>query len=287
MIPVVGSSPTASAFQTYLGSLSNSKTPTSHVGSPGATPGGSTQATRSCGLAAKAAPLQGDDRWFESTQDHSTRHRSPTAEAVVSNTTQCEFESHRCYSGRFTKTRNPSRLAGLGSRSTKSCPSRHETTHALAEQPGVLATLSRWRSSVQIRPGVLDATTWRGSPTAEASGLSPECCGFESHPRYMTPARPSGEQKTTCVGWALASPSGCNPPAFELWRFNSVPTHLCERMRDEGGRMNPEEEFTLSRTADSSFILLPSSLQPPAHSSNGQDARFSTWKREFDSPMGH
>ena len=53
----------------------------------------------SCGLAAKAAPLQGDDRWFESTQDHSdtrTRHRSPTAEAVVSKATECEFESHRC-----------------------------------------------------------------------------------------------------------------------------------------------------------------------------------------------
>ena len=27
--------------------------------------------------------------------------------------------------------------------------------HVLAEQPGVLATLSRWRSSVQIRPGTL------------------------------------------------------------------------------------------------------------------------------------
>ena len=27
---------------------------------------------------------------------NSTWHRSPTAEAVVSNTTQCEFESHRC-----------------------------------------------------------------------------------------------------------------------------------------------------------------------------------------------
>jgi hypothetical protein len=25
---------------------------------------------RSCGLAAKAAPLQGDERWFESTQDY-------------------------------------------------------------------------------------------------------------------------------------------------------------------------------------------------------------------------
>ena len=30
-----------------------------------------------------------------------------------------------------------------------------ETQHALAEQPGVLSTLSRWRSSVRIRSGVL------------------------------------------------------------------------------------------------------------------------------------
>jgi len=30
-----------------------------------------------------------------------------------------------------------------------------ETQHAPAEQPGVLAILSRWRSSVRIRSGVL------------------------------------------------------------------------------------------------------------------------------------
>src|SRR5262245_3915633 len=28
-----------------------------------------------------------------------------------------------------------------------------------------------------------------------------------------------------CVGWALASLSGCNPPAETLCRFNSCPTH--------------------------------------------------------------
>jgi hypothetical protein len=32
---------------------------------------GPLQSIRSCGLVAKAAPLQGDDRWFESTQDYS------------------------------------------------------------------------------------------------------------------------------------------------------------------------------------------------------------------------
>ena len=36
---------------------------------PGANPGGSTQ-QQSCGQAAKAAPLQGDDRGFESLQDY-------------------------------------------------------------------------------------------------------------------------------------------------------------------------------------------------------------------------
>ena len=32
-----------------------------------------------------------------------------------------------------------------------------------------------------------------------------------------------------CVGWALASLSGRNPPAFGLWRFDSVPTHFLWR----------------------------------------------------------
>jgi hypothetical protein len=39
-------------------------------------------------------------------------------------------------------------------------------------------------------------------------------CGFNSHPCYWK-----------CVGWALASLSGCNPPAETLCRFNSCPTH--------------------------------------------------------------
>ena len=40
-------------------------------------------------------------------------------------------------------------------------------------------------------------------------------CGFDSHPCYSI----------GCVGWALASPSGRNPPACWLCRFNSCPAH--------------------------------------------------------------
>ena len=90
----------------------------------------SEKTTRSCGPAAKAAPPQGDDRWFESTQDHLSseyangraarsagcvagsipasvlaRHCSPTAEAVVSKATQCEFESHQCQLKNQTRPR--------------------------------------------------------------------------------------------------------------------------------------------------------------------------------------
>jgi hypothetical protein len=42
-------------------------------------------------------------------------------------------------------------------------------TNVLAEQPGVLATLSRWRSSVRIRSGTLR----RGTQTGKAARLKP------------------------------------------------------------------------------------------------------------------
>jgi hypothetical protein len=63
-------------------------------GDPGAIPGESTQALRSCGLAAKAAPLQGDDRWFESTQDHSDNAQvRQLAERLGLNPSVCGFDS--------------------------------------------------------------------------------------------------------------------------------------------------------------------------------------------------
>ena len=73
----------------------------------------------------------------------------------------------------------------------------------LVEQSGVLATLSRWRSRVQIPPGTLTAryANWKSN---EAQNFV-IVCGFDSHPCHL--------QATTSVGWALASPSGRNPPA--------------------------------------------------------------------------
>jgi hypothetical protein len=40
--------------------------------------------------------------------------------------------------------------------------SRHPKIHVLAEQPGVLATLSRWRSWVQIPSGTLEQSKSQG-----------------------------------------------------------------------------------------------------------------------------
>ena len=61
------------------------------------------------------------------------------AEAVVSNAAKCEFESHRCYE--WLVVRIPIELL--------------DPKQVLVEQSGVLATLSRWRSWVQIPSGTL------------------------------------------------------------------------------------------------------------------------------------
>src|SRR5262249_17462532 len=85
------------------------------------------------------------------------------------------------------------------------------------EQPGVLATLSRWRSWVQIPSGTLDGTVRK--PAKRPSSNLGECLWVRFPPVLLK----------TCVGWALASLSGCNPPAFTLCRFNSCPTHWLVR----------------------------------------------------------
>lgn len=75
----------------------------------------------SCGLAAKAAPLQGDERWFESTQDDlgGIRVAKP----------------------------------GLGTGLLPAIVSARPLRYLLAEQSGVLATLSRWRTTLRAVPG--------------------------------------------------------------------------------------------------------------------------------------
>ena len=64
----------------------------------------------------------------------------------------------------------------------------------------MLACLSRRRSWVQIPSGTLK---WHGTRTGIAAKLKPWCL------RVRLPPVPL----TKCVGWALASPSGCKPPA--------------------------------------------------------------------------
>lgn len=59
---------------------------------------------------------------------------------------------------------------------------------ALAEQPGVLATLSRWRSWVQIPSRALDGR--HGTPTGRAAKLKP-WCPVGSNPTRATAERPS------------------------------------------------------------------------------------------------
>ena len=54
--------------------------------------------------------------------------------------------------------------------------------HGPSVQFGVDATLSRWRSPVQIRYGSL---IWCGTPTAERLVLGTSVCEFESRPHYL------------------------------------------------------------------------------------------------------
>ena len=91
----------------------------------------------------------------------------------------------------------------------------------------MLATLSRWRSWVQIPSGALVFSERKGARYANwPSGQVQNLVIEGSNPSRAMIA----DNKTfPCVGWALASPGGRNPPAFELWRFNSVPTHSDRR----------------------------------------------------------
>ncbi len=90
----------------------------------------------------------------------------------------------------------------------------------------MLTCLSHRRSRVQIPLGTLKTGTVRKQE--KRRNLK-----FRDCLRVRLPLVPLIENR--CVGWALASPSSCNPLAFGLWRFNSVPTHF-ERPSGETGR---------------------------------------------------
>jgi len=93
-------------------------------------------------------------------------------------------------------------------------------SHALAEQPRVLATLSRWRSWVRIPSRALAAETarWAGRHNSRAYPLP--ACGLEARSCY---------RRSFCVGWALAGPRGCRPRSSGLG--GSTPSRRTERSR--------------------------------------------------------
>lgn len=97
----------------------------------------------------------------------------------------------------------------------------------LVEQSGVLVCLSRRRSWVQIPSGTFLSGTVR--KLEKRRNLK-----FRDCLRVRLPLVLFAED--TCVGWALVSPGGCNPLAFGLWRFNSVPTHFSKGPSGETGR---------------------------------------------------
>ena len=104
--------------------------------------------------------------------------------------------------------------------------------HVLAEQPGVLATLSRWRTTAARRcPGsnpigdaFFDQLRQRGTQTGKAAKLKPSRLWVRFPPVLLT-----------CVGWALASLSGRNPPAPRALQVQLLPGALTWPVRLEAG----------------------------------------------------
>ena len=74
----------------------------------------------------------------------------------------------------------------------------------LVEQPGVLATLSRWRSRVRIPPGTLAGTVRK--PAKRPSSNLGDRLWVRFPPVLLT---------GHVAGWALASPTACKAAAFE------------------------------------------------------------------------
>ena len=109
----------------------------------------------------------------------------------------------------------------------------------------MLATLSRWRRGFKSHRGRLFGTVrnlakrrssnlrvlWvRLPPVLLKKGLVDGgqwiAREMEERSSFWLSTNPYSLSTSPRVGWALACPSGCNPPACGHWRFNSVPTHF-------------------------------------------------------------
>jgi hypothetical protein len=76
-----------------------------------------------------------------------------------------------------------------------------------------------------------------------------------------------------CVGWALASLSGCNPPAFTLCRFNSCPTHWTARssigMRTPASQAGEMGSIPIRATRPSGGTGRHATFRPSCHQRHG------------------
>jgi hypothetical protein len=186
--------------------VSSSRAPTRSVGRL------RLEETQSRGLAAKAAPLQGDDRRCESVRDYLNERRpgTPTGRAI--------WLKPKCLRVRlppWALVKAPSGSVGNGR------PLRLRTRDAvgssptwatemqlvLVEQPGVLATLSRWRSRVQIPPGTPSkiAARYANRPATTMLRMVPEAlaiCRFDSDLRHS-----NNEHHASVGGFAGSTPA--------------------------------------------------------------------------------
>ncbi len=97
-------------------------------------------------------------------------------------------------------------------------------------------------------------------------------CGFESRLRHLKP----------CVGWASASLSGCNPPAFGLCRFNSCPAHF------RHGPFVYRHRIPDPRSGEAGSTPARATERPSGATGRRATLRTSCRKAwEFDSPLGH
>jgi hypothetical protein len=139
----------------------------------------------------------------------------------------------------------------------------------LVEQSGVLATLSRWRPWVQIPPGTLVGTVRK--PAKRPSSNLGDRLWVRFPPVLFE----------ICVGRALASLSGCNPPAFSLCRFNSCPTH-CWPVRLSVRGHRPLKPGGWVRFP---YGLLIDQVVEQVDTRRSERRASLAW--EFDSPLGH
>jgi hypothetical protein len=133
----------------------------------------------------------------------------------------------------------------------------------------VLATLSRWRSWVQIPSGTLSGTVRK--PAKRPSSNLGESLWVRFPPVLLE----------GCVGWALASLSGCNPPACSC--AGSTPA----RRTDWPVRLSAKD------TSPSSWRDGFDSHTGYCNRPSGGTGRHATLRTsclrawEFDSPLGH